>query len=67
VNDKPKRLSASQSFSVEEVEAMHELFSKLLLGADLKILRRAPVYAKLHAKITAMKHRVLQVRKERGE
>lgn len=67
MSDKPKRLGASQSFSVEEVEALHELFSKLLLGADLKILRRAPIYTKLHAKVVAMKHRVLQVRKERGE
>ena len=64
---KPRRIAASQSFTLEEVSWLHQLMMKMLTGGDVTVLRRAPVARQLFSKLQAMKNRVEKVKRERAQ
>ena len=61
---KPK-LSASQSFTEDEIEWLHQLFVTLLRGGDAKVLMsNRKIHASWLRKAIAMKRRLGQLRAE---
>lgn len=63
------RITASQSFSEEEVTALETVLSTLRRGGDTKVLMRSTAMTNVARKVEAMRLRVaeLRARRARGE
>lgn len=60
------RLSASQSFTPEEVECLHFLLTSLLRGGDVRAVTRNKAFASLYRKALTMKVRLQQQAEKRA-
>ena len=56
------RLSASQSFTPSEIDALYEVLSGILVGRDMRFIGRSPVVSKLAKKAIAMRATVARKR-----
>lgn len=50
--------SVSNSFGIDEVELLHEITTRLMRGADVKHVTRAPAFASVARKVQSMSERV---------
>lgn len=60
------RIAASQSFTIEEVSLLGQLFEHALRGADSRILARAPAFANLARKVGVMRATIERKKAERA-
>lgn len=59
------RLSASQSFTPEEVSALDELFRGLLIGKDVRMMARSAPMISVMRKVQVMQRSIERLKGER--
>lgn len=61
-NDKTRRVS--QSFAPDEVQFLHDLFSRLLSAQDVKQIMRSDVASRVMRKVSVMRATIQRVERE---